>query len=232
MLVVWNCPLEKRSAGPPTGSAPDVFALTDVTSNAGSRGSCARTRRDGTTPTAITTIVRSTSGNDTRGVFMTASGSAIQLLRCKRRAVGKGLQLRPRNLRVHTESQAAIGAGNDIHTANESCEADDAVGDELRMLDDIGRVADDTRDENFSVRQRRRLPELPLVLVARVGSLDRVGTRLHFQHEIENVLEWQIVRMRAVPAAPADVITDPILGQPLERVIERVNSHFCELPVL
>src|SRR5262249_37479149 len=161
------------------------------------------TWRAAATHTATTTIVRSTNEDGTRGVFMTASGSAIQLLRCKRCAVGKRLQLRPRNLRMDAESQAAIGAGNDVLTTNEAREAHDAVGDELGMLDDIGRVADDTRDENLARGQRRRLPELPLVLVARVGRLDRVGTRLDSQHEIKNVLERQIVRVRPVPAAPA-----------------------------
>jgi hypothetical protein len=45
--------------------------------------------------------------------------------------------------------------------------------------------------------------------------------------------DWrQVGGMRPVPAAPADVIVDPILGQTTEGVVEGFDPHHCELLVL
>jgi len=46
--------------------------------------------------------------------------------------------------------QAAVGAGDDVFPADDFSEGDDAVGDQFRVLDEIGGVADDPRDEDFS----------------------------------------------------------------------------------
>ena len=53
-------------------------------------------------------------------------------------------------------------------------EALDPVGDDLRVLDHVGRVADDARQDLLAVRQLDVLPDPPLVLVADVGRLERV----------------------------------------------------------
>src|SRR5215471_18134104 len=65
-----------------------------------------------------------------------------------------------------------------------------------------------------------------------IACLDRVGLRPNGEHEVDNVGERDVSRVRPVPAAPADVITNAIFGQSAKRVIERINTHpakFLEL---
>ena len=62
-------------------------------------------------------------------------------------------------------TEAAIGAGDDVLAPHHSGEVEDAVCDDLRVLDDVGRVADDARDQDFSVGQFDVSPDFPLVLV-------------------------------------------------------------------
>ena len=49
----------------------------------------------------------------------------------------------------------------------------DAVGDQLRMLDEVRGRIDHARDDDLAVRQLDVLPDLPLVPVARVGARER-----------------------------------------------------------
>ena len=56
-------------------------------------------------------------------------------------------------------------------------EADDALGDELRMLEHVGRVADDAGQDHLAVGQLLVLPHDPLVLVPGVRGLERVRAR-------------------------------------------------------
>src|SRR4029077_12787662 len=70
------------------------------------------------------------------------------------RAVHQCLQLRPHDrrmdaLHIRTLGAAAIRAGDDVLAADQRCEADDALGDKLRMLDHVGGMADHARDERL-----------------------------------------------------------------------------------
>jgi hypothetical protein len=47
---------------------------------------------------------------------------------------------------MHTAAETAIGPGNDILTSDDVREADDPIGDKLRMFDEIGGMTDDTRN--------------------------------------------------------------------------------------
>ena len=47
-------------------------------------------------------------------------------------------------------AQAAVGAGDDVLSAGEFSERDDAIGYQFRVLDEAGGVADDTRKEDLS----------------------------------------------------------------------------------
>lgn len=57
--------------------------------------------------------------------------------------------------------------------AYEAGESHQALGDELRVLDNIGGVADHTGNEDLALRKLDLAPDLPLVLMARVTGLDR-----------------------------------------------------------
>ena len=49
--------------------------------------------------------------------------------------------------------KAAVASGDHIFSADKFGVARDAFSDELRMLDDIARVGDDSRDQHFAFRQ-------------------------------------------------------------------------------
>ena len=60
-------------------------------------------------------------------------------------------ELGPGELRMDAPAETAIGAGDDILAAHHPGESQDAVGDELGVLDDVGGVADDPRDQDLAV---------------------------------------------------------------------------------
>src|SRR5207244_4414007 len=98
-----------------------------------------------------------------------------------------------------------VGAGNDIFFAHDLRETHDALGYQLRVLDEVARVPDDAGDEDLPLGQLHVLPDLPLVLVPRIARLDRIGARVHFQNDVRDVPEGDIVLVRTVVAAPAHV---------------------------
>ena len=107
-------------------------------------------------------------------------------------------------------TEAAIGAGDNVFAADDLRVAHDAVGDDLRMLDDIGGMTDDAGNEQLSVRQLDVLPHAPFVLVADVTRFDRIGTGIDAKHQVDDVVERNVGGVRTVPAAPADVEADAV----------------------
>ena len=61
--------------------------------------------------------------------------------------------------------ETAIRTGNHILASDKSGQPDDAFGDQFGMLDHVGRVADDARNEDLSGPKLCVLPQLPLVLM-------------------------------------------------------------------
>ena len=76
---------------------------------------------------------------------------------------------------MNSAAEPAIGRGDDPLAADQIGKAQNALGDELGVLNDVGRVADDPRQDEFAVGQFDVLPDLPLVLVADIASLKRIG---------------------------------------------------------
>ena len=113
-----------------------------------------------------------------------------------------------------------------------SGEADDAVGDQARVLDGDDVVRDHAGDQDPVVRQLPLLPHAPFVLVARIRRLDRVGAGLHLQHDVDDVLERRVRDVRHVPAAEAHVIADAVLGDAFERVVERLDAQLRPFAVV
>ena len=100
------------------------------------------------------------------------------------------------------------------------------------MLDDIRGVADDTGQDQLVVRQFDVLPDLPFVLVADIAGLERIGLDVDRQHDIDDVAHRDVGDVRTVPAAPAQMETDPLLRQAVDRVVERFDPDHRELLVL
>ena len=79
---------------------------------------------------------------------------------------------------MNPAAKATIGAGDDVLAPDHPGEVEDAVGDDLRVLDDVGGVADDPRDQDFSVGQLDVSPDFPLVLVTDIAARLRRARRL------------------------------------------------------
>ena len=121
------------------------------------------------------------------------TGLSPELLRGEAGAFGEAAQFGPGEVGMDPAAEAAIGAGDDVLAADDLGIAQDAVGDELRVLDEVGGVADHTRHQHLARRQFRLLPYPPLVLVPHIGSLERISLRLHVEDQIDDVLERQIM---------------------------------------
>ena len=96
-------------------------------------------------------------------------------------------------------AEAAIRAGNDVFAADDRRVPQNAVGDELRVFDKVGSVADDARHQHLARRQLRLLPHAPLMLVPHVAGLEGIGLRLHLEYQVDDVLERQVVGVRPMP---------------------------------
>src|SRR5581483_5053963 len=95
-----------------------------------------------------------------------------QLLGCDGTALHHRLELRPGDLRVsHARAQAAVRPRDDVLASNQLRVADEAVGDEPRVLQHVRRVADDARHQGAARGQLEVLEYAPLVLVTHVGCL-------------------------------------------------------------
>ena len=109
---------------------------------------------------------------------------------------------------------------------------DNALRHQLRMFDNVGGVADDSGNQHLAGRELDRSPDHPFVLVARIGGLELIGAHVHLQHEIDDVLHRHVEGMRAVPAAPADVIARAFRRDAPERVVEGVDAHLRPRAIL
>src|SRR5437762_9955478 len=82
------------------------------------------------------------------------SGLSPELSGGEPRALRHRRELQPRDARMRViEShrrggEAAVGAGDDVFAPDDPGEADDPLGDQLRVLHEVGGVTDDTRNED------------------------------------------------------------------------------------
>ena len=133
---------------------------------------------------------------------------------------------------MNPPAETAVGRGDDPLPADQVREAKNALGDELGVLDDIGGVADHAGQNHPAVRQFDVLPELPFVFVADIAGLERIGMRIHRQHDIDDVAHRDVGDVGSVPAAPAQMEADAVLRQAADRVVERLDPDHRELLVL
>ena len=110
-------------------------------------------------------------------------------------------KLHPHDLGVDLDAagkgaEAAVGAGDDVLAADHLGVLHDAVGDELRMLDEVRGGIDHAGDDGLAVRQLDVLPHLPLVAVARIGAGERHRHRLGLQDDVDDVLQRHVAVMR------------------------------------
>src|SRR5579862_5340325 len=119
--------------------------------------------------------------------------------------------------------KAAIGAGDDVFTADYASETKDAFGYELWMFHDICTVTDYTGGQNLALRQLDVLPDAPFMFVAGVGGFDEVGSGADLENEIGDFSERHVGRMRPGPASPADVVADAVFRDSFQGVVQDID---------
>ena len=97
-----------------------------------------------------------------------------------------------------------------VRSPTAAAAADDPVGDDFRVLDDVGRGVDDAREEQHAVGQGMLAERLQLVLVARAGERQRQRADLGPIDDRQQRLERHVVGVRPVVVAPAEVQADAI----------------------
>src|SRR5262249_38610864 len=131
------------------------------------------------------------------------------------RALDQRAELRPDDAFVNflaagEGAESAIGAGDDVLAPDDPRKAHDALGHQLRMLDEYARLRNGPRDENHAIGKSDVLPYAPLVLVARVRGFERDCTGPDLEHDVDEVLELQVVNARtdidAVTGMPAHAV--------------------------
>ena len=120
-------------------------------------------------------------------------------------------------------AQAAVGAGDDVFLADDVGEGEDAVGYQFRVLDEVGGVADDAGDEDFSGGQFHIAPDFEFMFVTDVAGFDQVRLGVDTEHDVDDVAQGKIGGVRTMPAAPADVIAHAIDRDAFEGMIQNVN---------
>ncbi len=93
------------------------------------------------------------------------------------------------------------------------------------MFDEIGAMADNARDQRGALRQFHFLEHPPLVLVAGVRCFDRETSRIHPENQVDDVPQRDVIVMRAVVTAPADMQADFFPRDLPQGVIEGINPY-------
>src|SRR5581483_1825484 len=145
---------------------------------------------------------------------------------CDARAFRLGAQFCPLNGGMNAARhgrlrEAAIRARHHALAADDFGEADQTLGDEFGMLYDVGDVADDAGNEHAVLGNLHVLPDSPFVLVPHIAGFELIRAHAQLQQQIDDVFQRYVVRMRRVPASPADVIADAILRQAFDGMIDR-----------
>ena len=94
-------------------------------------------------------------------------------------------------------AEAAVGGGDHVLPADRFCEPDDAFRDEFGMRHGVGEVRDHAGQDDLPVGQLHVPPDLPLVLVPRVGRLERVRAGVDRGQDVLEGAE-AILTLRAV----------------------------------
>src|SRR5207302_10817613 len=92
-------------------------------------------------------------------------------------------------------AEAAVGSGDHPLAPDEVREALDTLGDELRVLDVVGRGGEDSRDQDLVLGYLRSLEYGPLVRVARIGRLEEQRLRLRPENDRQQPLHRHVVVM-------------------------------------
>src|SRR5262245_2067595 len=152
-----------------------------------------------------------------------------QLLGRDPRALGHRLELGPGDLRLHLVDrsrechESTIGACDHPLAPDDLGVADETLSDQLRVLDEVGRRVQHTRDDHPVVGQADLAEHDPLVLVARVGPFEREGLGLRLQRDRQELTQRDVPMVRALVVAPAEVQAHPVGRNIAQGVIQHLD---------
>jgi hypothetical protein len=92
------------------------------------------------------------------------------------------------------------------------------------MLDQIGRIRNDPRDQHLSFRQFDCFPDTPFMVVPRIAGFERIVAGLHAEHDVDNVLLFHIVKPRANIDAVASAVADPFGRNAAQREVQHLDA--------
>ena len=84
-------------------------------------------------------------------------------------------------------AQAAVGAGDDVFTADDFGKRDDAIGHQFWVLDEIGGVADNTRNQDLPGGEFHVAPDFEFMFVTDVAGFDQVRLSVDMEHDVDDV---------------------------------------------
>ena len=93
-------------------------------------------------------------------------------------------------------AEAAVGSSDHSLAPDHAGETPDALRDQLRMLDEVHAVRDHAGDQELLVWQLDLPPDRPFMLVTRIRRFDDEGASADLQHQIDEMLELEIVHAR------------------------------------
>src|SRR5215467_8933497 len=88
---------------------------------------------------------------------------------------------------MNAAAETAVGRGNNPFATNQISKTDNALRNQLRMFHHVGGVAHDAGQDQLAIRQLDVLPDGPLVLVANVAGLERIGVAINREHNVDDV---------------------------------------------
>src|SRR6185437_1434391 len=97
------------------------------------------------------------------------------------------------------------------------------------MLDIVCRSVDDARQQYLVGREFDLLPYGPFMFVPRIGSFERQSFRIYAEDDAQYFFEADIVCVRTLVVAPADMNANHIHGNIGHRVVEGLDMKFSAL---
>src|SRR5438445_6395344 len=155
--------------------------------------------------------------------------SAPQPLGRQVRPLAQRAQLRPHDaffdeLGAGEGAEAAVDAREDPRAVADGGDGrGDAVGDDFRVLDDVGRRVDDARQKQHRVGQGMAPECLQLVLMARGRERQRERADPRPVDDRQERLERHVVGVRTVVVAPAEVQAHPVGRDRGDRLVDGVD---------
>ena len=109
----------------------------------------------------------------------------------------------------------------------------DTLRHQFGMLDEVGDRVDYAGNHHLARRQLHLLKDLPFMLMARIARLQNDSRRTRLEHDVDDLPQLDIVMMRALVVAPAQMHPHRLGRDAGHSAIERLHAQLrglAELP--